>query len=308
MPLDNPMVLLDPQIDAIPLDVVLRAVKDHLTADARGAAIAPPRQSAHFPAGRIVFTIGGNASIAGFRAYEDFKSGDRATDDQIVAVWDQRSCRLKGVALGNRLGAIRTGALGGVAVDILASRNARSCGIIGAGIQAETQIRAIAAVRDLTDIRVFSRNAVNRRGFAERIGNRHGLNVRPVDSARQCVEGVDIVILATDSTTPVIDAGWVMPKAHVSTLGPKFRNEHEFPPELASRATIIASDSPQQIAAQADTHMLHGTPAYDRILHLGNLAQGFDADADRGMTLYLSAGLAGSEVAALDAILAHCAK
>jgi hypothetical protein len=67
---------------------------------------------------------------------------------------------------------------------------------------------------------------------------------------------------------------------------------------------LIATDSPQQIAAMGDTHMLAGHEAHRRIRHLGALASGFDADANRGLTLFLSIGLAGTEVACLAAALA----
>lgn len=308
MSTEPPQILFDAQIDQVPLELILQAVRSHLVADARNKAVSPPRHQSIFPTGSLVFTVGGNAQMAGFRTYETFKSTDRAGEDEITAVWDQRTCRLKGIALGRRLGAIRTGALGGVAVDVMAPPNASVCGVIGSGLQAETQLLAIATVRRLREIRVFSRNPGTRAAFADRVGTRTGLNIRPTETARQCAEGADIIVLATDSSTPVIDESWVLPKAHVSTVGPKFRDDHELPLELALRATVIASDSPQQIVAQGAQHMLHGMPAADRIQHLGRLALSFDWNVSTAPTLYLSAGLAGSEVAVLDAALTYFAR
>jgi ornithine cyclodeaminase len=293
-------VLSDADIDAIPIEIFMAAIRHHLVADARGAAIAPPRHYAEFPAGAIAFTIGGNHQIAGFRAYESFAAPARAAEDQIVAVWDQSNCRLKAVAIGNRLGAARTGALGGIAVDILAPRGAAVCGVVGSGLQAEAQIVAIAAVRQLAAVRIYSPNAEKRAALADRL-ERRGLPARATVTAKACVDAAEIVVLATNSSAPVIEPDWISPNAHVTTLGPKLKTAHELPPEIARRARVIVSDSPQQIAAQGDRHLLHGTLEIDRIAHLGALADGFDPDAGRGMTLYLSAGLAGSEVVALDA-------
>lgn len=299
-------VLYDAQIDQVPLSIIDRAIRDHLIEDAQGLAVAPARHGVEFPNGSIIFTTGGSGLQAGFRAYETFAMASRKSrrGDQIVVVWDRASCRLKGVALGNRLGAVRTGVLGGVAVDVMAGKAARVCGIVGAGAQAETQIRAASLVRQLEDVRVFSRNAANRSDFAERIGKAVSLNVRAVASARECVEDADIVILATSARTPVVDADWIGPTAHVTTVGPKSRDGHELPLTLAARAAVIASDSPQQIERQGDRHML-GEDERATIVHLGELAQGFDPDVSRGITLYLSTGLAGTEVAALDAALAY---
>ena len=68
--------------------------------------------------------------------------------------------------------------------------------------------------------------------------------VRAVDTARECVRDADIVVLATNSRKPVIDASWIAAGAHVTTLGPKSRGAHEFPLVWAGQAAVIASDSP----------------------------------------------------------------
>lgn len=301
--MDISQVLTDAQIEQVPMGSIMPAVREHLIADAQGKAVSPARHHVSFENGQIVFTIGGSQSLAGFRAYETFSSPDRSGEDQIVAVWDRENCRLKGIAIGSRLGELRTGALGGIAIDVLASRTAGICGVIGAGKQAETQVLAATTVRQFEAVRVFSRDPVSRAAFADKMSAAAAANVMPVATARDCVEGADVVILATNSKAPVIAADWILPTAHVTTLGPKARQGHELPMELAARAAVIASDSPQQIAAHGAQHMLHGTRDWDRIVHLGDLAPAFDPDAARGMTLYLSAGLAGSEVAALDAAL-----
>jgi ornithine cyclodeaminase len=300
-----PRILSDAEIDLVPMDMILRVVRAHLLADARGEATSPPRHYVPFPTGSIAFTVGGNGRIAGFRAYETFSGGSRITEDQIVVLWDQVSCRMRGISIGNRLGAIRTGALGGIAVDIMVPSDAKVCAVIGTGVQAETQVLAIASIRELREVRVYSRSAENRAAFAEKLTPMTGLKIHPMSTAKACVEGAEIVVLATDSTVPVIDADWIMPGAHVSTLGSKLRGSHELPLELALRAAVTATDSPQQTAAHADRHMLHGSPAFDRIRHLGTLAPGHDPRGGTGMTLFLSEGLAGSEVAALEAALNH---
>ena len=51
---------------------------------------------------------------------------------------------------------------------------------------------------------------------------------------------------------PVIDAGWIEDGTHVTTIGPKTATAHEAPPELADRATVIASDSRGQAQAYGE--------------------------------------------------------
>jgi ornithine cyclodeaminase len=128
-------------------------------------------------------------------------------------------------------------------------------------------------------------------------------DVRASGSAEHAVSRADVVILATNSSTPVIEAGWLKPGAHVNTLGPKKRSGHELPLDIAVRAALVASDSPQQIIAAGAEHMLHGHPAAGRMAHLGDPK--VLETRGPGISLFLSSGLAGSEVAALAAVLKH---
>lgn len=301
-------VLTDADVDRLAdMPRLVRAMTEALRSHAEGRLVAPPRHHVRLADGSLVFTVGGTDTIAGFRAYETFHSGraGRADEQQIVCVWETKSAKLKGVVLGSRLGELRTGALGGAAIDLLAKEDARICGVIGSGRQAETQIMAAAAVRPLEEIRVFSRAEENRSRFVETVGELLGLTVRPVDQASEAVVGADIVICATNSEKPVFDADWISPGVHVTTVGPKKRGRHELPLSVASRAAVIATDSPAQIAAQGAGHFLAGGDQFDRIEDLAEFAlhgaprlNGSDA-----ITLYLSAGLAGTEVIAADLLL-----
>jgi ornithine cyclodeaminase/alanine dehydrogenase-like protein (mu-crystallin family) len=296
-------VLTDHDIDRVPFSIILGAVRQHILADFRGETVSPPRHAAEFGDGGIVFTIGGNADVAGFRAYETFQAPALEKDDQLTAVWDRATRRLSGICIGERLGALRTGALGGFAIDRMAATAVQKLAIVGTGLQAETQLIAAISIRTFTEIAVYSRNRENAEAFAAQMSSELGVLVEPAETATQAVDDAEVVILATNSSIPVIEPGWLRPGAHVNTLGPKKKSAHELPLDLADRAALIASDSPQQIAAMGEEHMLHGLPAAGRILHLGDPK--VLEKRGPGFSLFLSSGLAGSEVAALAAVLKH---
>jgi ornithine cyclodeaminase len=216
---------------------------------ARGAVIAAYRRELAAPA-RIqadagdttyVFTVGGRAGgPSGFRAYGLWPNGG----DQIVAVW-QPDGSLAGVVVGNALGAYRTGALGGVAVDALAAPDATVCMLIGAGAQTWTQIWAISAVRPLTDIRVMCRTAATREALAARITRDLGVRARPVAGPQEALAGAEVVVTATTSRSPVIETRWPARGCHVNAVGPKFRNGSGVPSALGDIASVVVSDSPE---------------------------------------------------------------
>ena len=242
-----------------------------------------------------MFTAGGYADgPIGFRVYGLWPG----SSDQAVVVWSGDG-RLTAVVIGSELGTRRTGALGAVAVDVLARSEAVQVGLIGSGAQAWSQLWAIRAVRPVARVTVFSPIESHRLEFAARARSELGIDSGAVSEPAEAVRGADILVLATRSQSPVIDASWVEPGTHVNTVGPKTRSGHETPPELASRASVVVSDAPGQAAA-------YGEPFFTPrpLQHLGRFLVG--RPPTRGpdeITLYCSTGLAGSEVVIADALV-----
>ena len=264
----------------------------------RGLLFAPPRVSAEVGDQRLVFTAGGyRGGLVGFRVYGLWPG----SSDQAVLVWDQDGS-LRACVFGEELGARRTGAIGGVAVDVLARRDAAVAGIIGSGRQAWTQLWAIAAVRLLDEVRVFSPTRPHVEAFARRARAELSINVTVADGAEAAVAGAEIVVLATRSDRPVISSDWISPGTHVTTVGPKTRSAHEIPPELAERAAIVASDSPAQAASYDEPFFTTRD-----LTHLGAVASGDEAGRSSAgdLTLFCSTGLAGSEIVVSQALFAQ---
>jgi alanine dehydrogenase len=283
-----------------PADAVA-AVRACLIAEQDGGLAAPPRLRAPLGGGDLVFTAGRLAGTAyGFRAYDTMPASE---GDQITVVFDDATGRVAGAVTGAYLGAARTGAIGAVAVDVLARPEAAVLGLIGAGRQAWAQLWAISAVRSLREVRVYGRDPGRRAAFARRAGEELGLPAAAAPGPREAVDGADIVILATSSSAPVIEAGWVRAGAHVTTLGPKLASAHECPAELAARADLIVTDSLPQLDAYPEPFFLDAARA--RMGALGAVVAGAGparTSSDQ-ITLFCSVGLAGTEVAVAAALL-----
>lgn len=314
---DSFVILTDAEVNALArMPDLVAVIVRCLEAKAQGRLVAPPRHSVAFDSGQLVFTIGGidaggdeRAGIAGFRVYETFR-GSGAARAQLVAVWDSVSGDLRGLVIGEALGILRTGAIGGVAIDRMARPDVRICAVIGSGQQAESQVMAAVAVRPgLEEIRIYSRNAGNREGFAARMSARLGRAIRPVATARDAVAGADLVLCATDSGAPVLETHWLARGAHVSTLGPKLADRHELPRDIGDLADVAATDSPAQLQGYSAPYFLEGTRAVTQMLDLADIvagrAVGRRNPAD--ITLFCSVGLAGTEVAVADALLRRSA-
>jgi len=277
----------------------VRWMGEAIDAHYRGELIAPPRAHVQFADGRIVFTAGQlRGSWFGYRSYDTFES-DFAS--QVVVVHDQTSGAARAVAIGNELGPRRTGAIGAVAADSLSPRHATVAAIIGTGTQARTQLWALATVRNLDEVRVFSRDQHRREAFAQQMTRLMQVKCQSASSARNAVEGAQIVILATNSATSVIDASWLERGAYVTTLGPKQLDRAEFSLDLAERASVLVTDSLDQLDAYEPPNILSGTPQRDRLVSLGAVRAGVvTPPGSHQISLFFSVGLAGTEVFLLD--------
>ena len=137
---------------------------------------------------------------------------------------------------GTWLTALRTGAVGGLAADLLARKDAATVALFGAGVQARTQLEAVRCVRDITEVRVVSRTTKSAQDLA---GELSGVDAISLDDPDEAVAGADIIITATNSSTPVFNGALVGPGTHVTGVGSFTTEMREVDATLVERARVI---------------------------------------------------------------------
>ena len=292
------LLLTDRDVGAcLPMPYAVAAMREALTGRAAGQLVSAPRAGMPFGDAGLVWTPGGfrDTGALGLRLYLT----GVARQDQIVALWDAATGELRCVALGPTIGRLRTGAIGGVAIDAMARQDASVIGVVGFGAQALHQVDAAIAVRPIRRVQAYRRDREELARLAAECAARWGVEVVRAQGAREAVEGADIVITATSAQTPVIAAGWLRQGAHVNALGPKYRGRQEIGLDLVERAALLACDFPEQYRSE-EAFFLHGTPHLDRMQDLAALAGDGPRRGPSDLTLFLSHGLAGSEVRLLE--------
>ena len=121
---------------------------------------------------------------------------------------------------------MRVGATNGLAAKYLAPEDASAVGLLGSGWQAGAQLMALACVRPLRQVRVYSPNAAHREDFAREMTDQLGLPVEPVGEPALAAEGADILVSATNSIARTVEPEWVHEGQFVtcikySELGPE---------------------------------------------------------------------------------------
>jgi ornithine cyclodeaminase/alanine dehydrogenase-like protein (mu-crystallin family) len=151
---------------------------------------------------------------------------------------------------------VRTAAASAVGTDALAKSDATTLGIIGGGKQARHHLLAFAAIRKLKLIHAFQRDAARRMTFAKEMSELLKIEVRPVATSREAVEGMDIILAATNSSVPVFDGDWLQPGQHVTSIvgsnvglvraGQRSKKRREIDDRTVERMEIIAAASRDQ--------------------------------------------------------------
>ncbi|MEO8528100.1 MAG: hypothetical protein ABI435_03385 [Pseudolysinimonas sp.] len=295
------LVLTDADVRAaVTPDEVVDLMAAALVESYRGSLVSPPRPT--IPAGGTQFTVtagGRPGGIAGFRVYGAWGPGS----DQLTAVWSPEG-RLIGIVLGATLGTYRTGGLGGAAVRTLARGDATTLGVIGSGTIAWGQVWAACATRSFARVDIHSPTTGRREEFARRVEAELGVEAHSVADPEAVVADHDVLIVSTTSTSQVFRAEWLSPGTHVSSTGPKGAGASELDPQLAALAAVVASDSPQQVAAMGSWFSPRGVDHLGAII-AGELVGRTTADQ---ITLYCSIGLSGTEVVLGDWLLGKAAE
>ncbi len=161
-----------------------------------------------------------------------------------ILLLDPKNGQLQSIMGGARVTAMRTGAAGGIAAKYLAIRDPRTVGFVGAGTQARTQLLALLVVfPGLREIRVWDMQPQAATVFAEEI--KHGnekVQVVPVETVQDAVEGADIVVTTTPSRKPLVSNEWVENGTHFNCIGADAPGKEELDPAILKRSKIVVDD------------------------------------------------------------------
>jgi ornithine cyclodeaminase/alanine dehydrogenase-like protein (mu-crystallin family) len=141
---------------------------------------------------------------------------------------------------GRVLTAQRTGAASGLATELLAVPQASILAVIGAGVQARTQVEAVCTVRPITEIRIFSLSGAE--AMAEELRGRYSVAVS--SSASAAIDGAHVVIAATNSKTPVVHLADLASGAHVNGIGSFTPEMQEIAADVVSAAKVVVDHRP----------------------------------------------------------------
>lgn len=148
---------------------------------------------------------------------------------------------------GTYLTRLRTGAISGLATDILARKDSKIFALFGTGGQAVTQLEAVLTVRKIEEVRVFDIFKDRAEEFAkkmsEKFSKKFNVKIIAAESSDAAIDNADIITTVTTSKKPVFNANKVKKNVHINGVGSYTPEMEEIPEEILVKANKIYVDT-----------------------------------------------------------------
>jgi ornithine cyclodeaminase/alanine dehydrogenase len=205
--------------------------------------------------------------------------GVAAGIEYVIVLFDRQTSRIAAFLDANAITAFRTAATSALALDGLAPRSPARLAVLGSGLEASNHARAFAAVRELTEVVVYSPTPERRTAFADSLMKDLGVPARAADSGEVAVDGADIVLAAARSQgeKPILFGDWLKPGVTVVSIGSTIPQQREIDASVVQRSDLIICDSLEEVLNETGDMLAAeaaGIPFRDKSFSLHALVSG----------------------------------
>jgi ornithine cyclodeaminase len=292
---------------ALPMPKAIEAMKLAFGQFSSGQATVPLRGRLHTDKGVTLLMPAflkrsRDLAVKVVSVFGDNPSLGLPTVSALVLVLDAETGIPRAMMEGDSLTALRTGAAGGLAADLLARKDASTVALFGAGVQGRAQLAAACAVRPIQEIMVYDPVPAAAARLVEAIGTWPDRpRARVAASAAEAVRRADIVLTATTATTPVFNGSDLPTGAHITGVGSFTPVMQEIDASVVKRAYVVVDAREAAMAEAGD--LIKARAAIDA--ELGEIVNSDKPGRidDEQITLFKSVGMAAQDAAAAAAVL-----
>ncbi|HTL71069.1 MAG TPA: ornithine cyclodeaminase family protein [Candidatus Eisenbacteria bacterium] len=233
-------------------DTAFRLAREAFRLMASGDARMPPKTYLNLPTGDDFRAMpayfrrkGGGEGACGLKWISVYPGNRRyglPTVNGTLFLNSFRTGELLAVIEANTLTALRTAGASALATRHLCVPRPKRLAIVGAGIQAGFQLRAMAALYRFESIRVWGFLPGEAERFCRPLRRRFGKTLRPAAAVEECVEGADLVVTCTSSRRPLVKKSWIKKGAHINAIGADAKGKQELDPALVHASTIVVDE------------------------------------------------------------------
>lgn len=280
----------------LPMPDAIEAMRTAFQSLASGDAVNQPRRRMHMKTGAVLHALAGaHGRYFGTKVYSTHpRHGAWFT----FLLFDAETSRPLAQFEANYLGQIRTGATSGLATDLIAAQGHLDVGVVGSGFQARSQLAAVAAVRRIKTVKVWSRDEQKRAQFAQDMAVSLGASIHPVPSAAEAIDGCQVIITATSAKEAVIDKAAIADGTLILAMGSNDPKRREIPEDVVRNSAIVVDDVQAARVEAGDLLLALTEDEWRNVIPLADLVSANRDFDHRQLCLFKSVGLGLEDVAA----------
>ncbi len=190
-----------------------------------------------------------------------------------VFLFDPDTGQLAALVGGNYLTALRTAAASAISINHLARRDAKVLGMVGAGHQAQFQLRGAAEQRDFERVVAWNYHPdmLPRLG---KVAEEIGLPFEAVSPEELAAEA-DVIISITSAHQPLLMKEWIRPGTHIACMGTDTKGKQEIDPAILAAATVFTDEVAQSVTiGEAQHAVAQGLISEEEITPIGAVING----------------------------------
>ena len=293
MKTDQPLFLDEDQVRRhLRMSELIPAMEKALIEFSAGKVTQPVRSVINIdpPGGFLGFMPAHTADGLGLKAVTFYPSNaERGIPTHMATIFlvDPETGTPLAIMDGRLITEMRTAAVSAAATKLLASPDAKILAILGSGVQARSHVEALRCVRKFQEIRVWSPTAERAQRFAKETGATEM-------SAEEAVRGADVIVTATNSTTPVLKGAWLKHGCHVNAIGACRPDWRELD-DAAMKKGVVFVDSREGAMKESGDVILSRADVY---AELGEALAGKLPARANETTIFKSLGMAVEDIAA----------
>jgi len=159
-----------------------------------------------------------------------------------IILYDPKTATPLAIMDGTWITAMRTGAAASIATKYLARKDSKTVGVVGAGYQAPFQLEALNEVMNIESVKAYDLRKEKAEEFAREMSSRFRIDIRAVDTLKDAVRDVDVLVTLTPVREPIIKNKWITEGMHINAIGADAPGKEELEPEILRRAKIVVDD------------------------------------------------------------------
>jgi len=228
-------------VDSLKTSDAIKSLKSMLLEKGKGEGKNVAKSLGVWGNGSSMHSLGSFMDGSGFAGFKTWVRTNQG-GGSLFSLFDAHKGTLLAIIEARALGLLRTSAMTGVGTQLLAPPDAGIFALIGTGVQAEMQLRALSEVFSIKELRVYSPTADHRDSFVSRMSKIYTFSIVSSESLSEATSTAEVVTLMTRAEEPFLSAADLSSCRLLNAMGSILPKKAEFHQDVFDLTSNVIVD------------------------------------------------------------------